>query len=1142
MKKKQRSGERRMTQSTLRIEKTDTNYNNKRLLFHRFSNTIPIVCILIGILVACVGCTNKTSDSVQGLVINEVMSSNDYTLTDEAYGTPDWIELYNQSSEDINLEGYCLTNNTKKIRKFTFPSVVIHAGEYLLLYASDAEETESDVMATGFSISRGGEYLILTDPYAGMIQQLEVPELAADISYVRNDSGQYGFSSSPTPGAANDTSKIKASLSDLFDAANDALTLNEVSPYPGQGFAWAELYNASDAEIDLSGYYISDRAAEPMLYRLPDYTLAPGGYVLLYFSDEATLEADGLPIGFSIGSLDTTLLLSDTAGRLIDELSWENGIPKGISVINGTDEISYSVPTPLAENSAVAWKINELSEMDESDPVIINEVMPGNNQLIPDAQGDCSEWVELYNRSSEAVSLLGYYISDDLDVPFRAALPDITLNAGEYCIVYLSGKTDIADEIHVGFRLSAGEHVVLTNVDGMRQDELLYDGTCPDNASMGRDSAGTIVYYGTPTPGFENAKSYTTVNAIAWFDASGVYISEVSAAPAKGEADWIELCNGSLEDVSLTNWYLSDDAANVTIYKIADTVVPAGGYAVILLSDTATQDGETTSSLGISASGELLLLSNPAGRLQDAFDTGYQREGITSGRIASDPTVGRVFFVSPTPGKQNANQTESGYAAAPSFSVESLYHEKSFELTLSSSMPDAEIYYTTDGSMPDQFSKKYSDPITISKSMAVRAVAIKEGLLTSNETAATYLFTEVHTVPVVCVTADPDELKEILKTSSRDNKVEYKTDITFYDTNGDFCVSFYAGLRAKGRSMLKYSQKSFSINLRSRYGQTSVSYPFFEDSDILNYSAFCLRSGGQDRGRSRLRDSYFSRLAEGLKIENFKTRVVALYLNGEYYGVFDFNEEQDESYLASHYGVDSNAVDIINRNDEVKEGSAEEFLRVRAYALAQDLSNDDLFAEFSEWVDVDYFTDYLVFRSYIADSDMLNQAYWRAQDYSVKWRPILFDLDYGLFGNQYSQDYKKDILERYFYENGVRSPNGSRTNMDIYVGLYKNAQWRKKFVARYIELMSTTLNPENMLALLDKMDDEYLAEMPRQIEAIKFPSSIEYTKQWLEQLRTGIRERPMYALKYLKENFPNEVDYINQLVTQYGLTIAEVED
>ena len=88
--------------------------------------------------------------------------------------------------------------------------------------------------------------------------------------------------------------------------------------------------------------------------------------------------------------------------------------------------------------------------------------------------------------------------------------------------------------------------------------------------------------------------------------------------------------------------------------------------------------------------------------------------------------------------------------------------------------------------------------------------------------------------------------------------------------------------------------------------------------------------------------------------------------------------------------------------------------------------------------------------------------------------------------------------------------------------------------------MSTTLSPENMLALLDEMDDTYLAEMPRQIAAIAFPPSIEYTERWLEQLRTGIRERPAYALEYLKENFPEEAAYIDELVASYQLEIAPV--
>ena len=83
---------------------------------------------LINVLFITVGCTTYSSQSTKALVISEVMSSNDYTLTDEAYGTPDWIEIQNTSNEAINLEGYCLSNNTKNLRKFTFPDLVLQAG------------------------------------------------------------------------------------------------------------------------------------------------------------------------------------------------------------------------------------------------------------------------------------------------------------------------------------------------------------------------------------------------------------------------------------------------------------------------------------------------------------------------------------------------------------------------------------------------------------------------------------------------------------------------------------------------------------------------------------------------------------------------------------------------------------------------------------------------------------------------------------------------------------------------------------------------------------------------------------------------------------------------------------------------------
>lgn len=1064
------------------------------------------------------------------LVINEVMASNRYTMTSETLGTPDWIELYNDSGEAIDLSGYGLTNNAKDFRKFTFPNITLDAGEYLVVYACDAtENTGEDDLVTGFNISKSGELLFLSDAYAGLVQQLEVPELYSDVSYARSASGAYGFTFSATPGSTNDDSTICSSLSQLLNESSGTLVINELVPYPSDGLAWAELYNPADKAIQLNDYYISDNPNDPLRVRLPNYILKSKGYALICFSSYAdSVENDQLIVGFGIGREDTTLQLTSADGELQSALTWSTDLPNDISVVRGDGVCNIAPPTPLADNPAEIWTFQEPSAMDSSDPVVISEVMPDNKGLFPDRNGETHEWVELYNQTNSPVSLKGYYLSDDPKSPARYALPDQTIDANRYLVIWLSNDGNSDDDLHAGFSLAVGETLTLTDLSTMRQDMCTIDGKCPENASFSVSDDGAYQYYGTPTPGYANAKPYAISNQIGWFNSDGVCISEVYASGDGTQGDWVELFNGSSNQVTLDGWFLTDDYSEPQKLSLTGISIPAEGYAVINISTIASG-----ASLSISSAGETLFLLNEVGCPDDIYQTGVLTNGVTSGRVVTDETIGRVFFSQSTYGESNALITYSGYAAAPNISVTELYHDAPFSLIIGASSADAVIRYTTDGSYPDEDSSVYLGPIEISQSCVIRAASFEEGLLPSTCVSGTYLFSEPHTIPVVCIVADPDELHLVLKTQQREDKPECIGDLAYYDESGEFCVTFRAGIRAKGRSMLKYSQKSFSVKLRGRFGQSSVSYPFFEDSDILTYSAFSLRNGGQDRSRARLRDSYFSRLAEGLNIDNIKTRIIALYLNGEFYGIYDLNEEQDESYLASHYGVDADAVDIINRNDEVKEGSADEFLRIRQFAINEDLSDDVVYAQFCEWVDVAYFTDYLVFRSYIADTDMINQAYWRSQDYSVKWRPIFFDLDYGLFGNEYAQSYEKDVLSKYFSETGIPSADKSKTYFEIYIGLKKNAGWRRRFVARYVELMYTTLSPENMLAVLDEMDDDYLTEMPRQVEAIHFPSSVKNTPLGLEQLRDAIEKRPTYALEYLKTNFPSEADYIDELLKLY---------
>ena len=73
----------------------------------------------------------------QSIVINEVMSSNTRTIYDEDGDTPDWIELYNHGSEQINLNGYYLSDDLLNAKKWQFGNAQLNPGEYLVVFASD---------------------------------------------------------------------------------------------------------------------------------------------------------------------------------------------------------------------------------------------------------------------------------------------------------------------------------------------------------------------------------------------------------------------------------------------------------------------------------------------------------------------------------------------------------------------------------------------------------------------------------------------------------------------------------------------------------------------------------------------------------------------------------------------------------------------------------------------------------------------------------------------------------------------------------------------------------------------------------------------------------------------------------------------
>lgn len=1084
-----------------------------------------VLTVSVMLALFLMGCGSMaTGGSPSDIYINEVVSSNSFSLTDEVLGSPDWIELHNPTMSPVDLKGYALTDNLKDPHKWTFPSVSIPAGGYIVVYAAKYEG-EEDLLCTGFGLSKSGELLYLVDPYYNVIQQLEVPELVSDVSYARASDGSYGYCSSPTPLGENITDIFLTSGDSLDTLSTDsALVITEVMPKnistlqsaDGSYYSWAEIKNISPESVKLSDYYISDSVAEPSKWRLPASTIEPGQYAIVYLSGEDSIDNGEMHASFRLGSTDSALALSNGAGSIISMMNWTNPVYPGISVV-GPDTYT-AFPTPADDNSANTFDSLTLSPMDASAPVRINELLKFNEYSIRDFYGDRSPWVELYNSSANEVSLSGYCLSDNAEDPFKWHFPDVAIAPGEYKVVFLSGNETSDGELHTPFSLSRTENLLmLTDSTLMTFDLITLDPAIGKNVSAGPGSDGQLYYYASPTPGSANTThAFANSSDASVGYASSVYISEVAAVKAAKSdgTDWIELHNSSDSSINLEGWHLTDDSNDMTKFTFPSFKLSSGDYATISAStDSSSSSSGVSAPFNISASGDTIILTDEDGNIKDIFETGALRYGVTSGR--TEGSRERVFFSSPTKGGENSATTYSSFTSDPVFSDNTLYHKDSFMLELSCLTPGAKIYYTTDGSKPTTGSTLYTGPLSISKNTPVKAIALADGMLQSDTAAATFLFEDPHTLPVVCLTIDGASFEEVYSVIDRWQKIEREGYCEYYEADGLLGTQFPCGLRVNGASTLTMKQKSLSIFLRGGYGQSSTSYQFFPGNDVTEYTSIAIRSSGQDAAKARIRDSFFSRCTVGLNLDYIQTKPVVVYINGQYWGLYDLNENQNEDYLATHFGVDPNTVNIIRRNETPLAGTRTDFYRVRKFALEEDTSLDSKYEELCQWVDADYFMDYLIAQSYFANGDMFNQKYWRTTDYTIKWRPIYYDLDLALSGSSPT----RNILPMYFTEEGVPSRDGSLTNMDIFVGLRRNAGWCEAFGERYVYVALNYFNPERVVGILDELAAAMEPEMSRHIKRWGHPSDVSSWKDAVDDLRSCLQKRQSYALTYLQREF-----------------------
>ena len=375
---------------------------------------------------------------------------------------------------------------------------------------------------------------------------------------------------------------------------------------------------------------------------------------------------------------------------------------------------------------------------------VITEFLASNDSDLMDEDGDRSDWTEIFNAGDTALDLSGWHLTDDASDLNQWAFPSVSLDAGEFLIVFASLK-DRSDpdgtELHTNFKLGAGgEYLALVQPDGFTiaheyvpgfpaqqtgvtyglamstvtqtlvDDSTLLRYLVPTNAALGltwtqnnfNDNAWNGNALTTAGIGYENNPAAGT-NFTSFLDPDSVLPSGTTSAYVRIAFEVADpmainsLVLGMMYDdgfiAYLNGQRIADDFAPATVAW--NSAATAGRGDGVVIEDFVDFDIFAHRSELVAGTNVLAIHALNTTSSSDMLMIPKLTAGITS--VDAPYEIG--FLATSTPGAVNAS-TFLGFAGDTSFSVDRGFFVSAFSVEVASVTAGALIYYTTDGSAP----------------------------------------------------------------------------------------------------------------------------------------------------------------------------------------------------------------------------------------------------------------------------------------------------------------------------------------------------------------------------------------------------------------------------------------------------------